>query len=76
MDEIIDMVMDEKGNVVTNFSGFKGDACYAAGKEIIERLKKLGVVVEIHEVTPHEPAPPIPEVVVPTEKQRVTSGED
>lgn len=76
MDEIIDMVLDENGNVVSNFSGFQGDACYRAGEEIIKRLSKLGVAVEIHEITPHEPAPPIPEGVLPVEKERMISGKD
>lgn len=76
MDEVIDVLIDEKGNIVTNFNGFQGDSCYTAGKEIVRRLKELGVAIDIQEIIPHESAPQIPEVVRVADKKLVSSRKE
>lgn len=76
MDEIIDVLIDEKGNILINFNGFQGDSCFTAGKEMARRLKELGVAIDIQEIIPHEPAPPIPEVIRAMDKELVSFGKE
>ena len=70
MSETVDIVMDNgDGGIQIFYGGFAGDACYRAGKKLIEELHALGVEVSIDEIIPTES--PIPVVEKAPRKVRI-----
>lgn len=47
----ITIVMDEKGNMSVDFSGFGGDRCLKEAERLVEKLKEGGIEIDIKSLT-------------------------
>lgn len=50
----IKITVDNKGNIVTDFDGFSGSACFKEAQKLVQALKELGVDIEIRHVLPKD----------------------
>jgi len=64
------IAIDNKGNMQTEFAGFKGNVCIEEAQKIVEELAKLGVIVDLENITRSDD-PSVPEISQSPQKRKL-----
>jgi len=54
MVKVCQVKISKDGRVIFNFEGLAGDTCYVEANKINQKLKELGIDLDLQQITPKE----------------------